>query len=68
MKMSRWSKAATSLVAGDSSMPLPKTSPDMSPTPTTVKGVVWMSTSISRKCRFTASQAPRAVMPIFLWS
>ena len=36
--MSRWSKAATSLMQGDSSMPLPKTSPDMSPTPATVKG------------------------------
>ena len=23
---------------------------------------------ISRKCRLTDSQAPRAVMPIFLWS
>ena len=67
-KMSRWSKAATSFVAGDSSMPLPNTSPDMSPTPATVNGVFWMSTSISRKCRFTASHAPLAVMPIFLWS
>ncbi len=33
-----------------------------------VNGCVWMSTSISRKWRFTHSQAPRAVMPIFLWS
>ena len=32
-------------VALDSSMPLPNTSPDMSPTPTTVKASVWMSTS-----------------------
>ncbi len=39
MKMWRWSKAASSLMCCDSSMPLPNTSPDMSPTPTTVKGV-----------------------------
>ena len=51
---------------GDSSMPLPNTSPDMSPTPTTVKSSLWMSRPISRKCRFTPSQAPRAVMPIVL--
>ena len=68
MKMSRWSKAAIRRVWSDNSMPLPNTSPDMSPTPTTVKGVVWMSRFISRKCRFTASHAPLAVMPIFLWS
>ena len=68
MKMSRWSKAATSLIACDSSMPLPNTSPDMSPTPTTVNGCVWMSMSISRKWRFTALPGARAVMPIFLWS
>ncbi|MCY1233867.1 hypothetical protein D9M72_464260 [compost metagenome] len=68
MKMSRWSKAAIRRIFSESSMPLPKTSPDMSPTPATVKGVVWMSMSISRKCRLTVSQAPRAVMPIFLWS
>ena len=49
-------------------MPLPKTSPAMSPMPTTVKSCVWTSTPISRKWRFTDSQAPRAVMPIFLWS
>ena len=55
-------------MCGDSSMPLPNTSPDMSPTPATVTGCVWMSMSISRKWRFTASHAPRAVMPIFLWS
>ncbi len=35
MKMWRWSNAATSLIAFDSSMPLPNTSPDMSPTPAT---------------------------------
>jgi hypothetical protein len=33
----------------DNSMPLPNTSPDMSPTPTTVKGSLWMSLPISRK-------------------
>ncbi|MNL65715.1 hypothetical protein D3C87_1900860 [compost metagenome] len=68
MKISRWSKAASKRILRDSSMPLPKTSPDMSPTPATVKGVVWMSMSISRKWRLAVSQAPRAVMPIFLWS
>jgi len=35
---------------------------------TTVNGVVWISWPSSRKCRFTDSQAPRAVMAIFLWS
>ena len=45
MKMSRWSKAATSLIVRSRSMPLPNTSPDMSPTPTTVNGVLPMSTS-----------------------
>src|SRR6185312_611769 len=30
-----------SLVCGDCSMPLPKTSPDMSPTPTQVKSARW---------------------------
>ena len=49
-------------VLGDSSMPLPNTSPDMSPTPTTRNGWRWMSTSISRKWRLTHSQAPRAVI------
>ena len=33
-KMCRWSKAATSRMCSDSSMPLPNTSPDMSPMPT----------------------------------
>ncbi|COZ19754.1 Uncharacterised protein [Mycobacterium tuberculosis] len=51
-----------------SNMPLPNTSPLMSPIPTTVKSWVWVSIPISRKCRFTASQAPRAVMPMALWS
>ena len=36
-KMCRWSNAATSRMCSESSMPLPNTSPDMSPTPTTVK-------------------------------
>ena len=34
----------------------------------TVKGSDWISLPSSRKCRLTDSQAPRAVMPIFLWS
>ena len=38
--MSRWSNAATSLIVVSRSMPLPNTSPDMSPTPTTVNGVL----------------------------
>ena len=66
--MCRWLKAATSSMWADSSTPLPKTSPDMSPTPTTVKSWVWMSVSTSRKWRLTDSQAPRAVIAIFLWS
>ena len=49
-------------------MPLPNTSPDMSPIPTTVKSWVWVSIPSSRKWYFTDSQAPRAVMPIALWS
>ena len=51
-----------------SSMPLPNTSPLMSPMPTQVKSVVWQSMPISRKCRRTDSQAPLAVMPMALWS
>ncbi|HKY89446.1 MAG TPA: NAD-glutamate dehydrogenase domain-containing protein, partial [Nevskiaceae bacterium] len=35
---------------------------------TYVKASLWMSRPTSRKCRDTLSQAPRAVMPIFLWS
>jgi hypothetical protein len=61
-------KAPISKVLSDSSMPLPKTSPDMSPQPMQVKVSCWMSLPSSRKWRFTDSQAPRAVMPIFLWS
>ena len=68
MKMSRWSKAATSRIVGDSSIPLPNTSPDMSPMPTTVIGSAWVSIPISRKCHFTDSQAPLAVIPSALWS
>ena len=49
-------------------MPLPNTSPDMSPMPTTVKSVDWVSTPVSRNSCLTDSQAPRAVIPIFLWS
>ena len=66
--MWRWSKAATSLIAFDSSMPLPNTSPDMSPTPATRIGWDWTSMPISRKWRWTEIQAPRAVIPIALWS
>ena len=68
MKMCRWSKAATSLVCLLSSIPLPNTSPLMSPMPTQVKSSVRGSSPISRKCRITDCQAPRAVMPIALWS
>ena len=49
-------------------MPLPNTSPDMSPTPTAVKSSLWESTPSSRKWRFTDSHAPRAVIPMPLWS
>src|SRR5262249_33453861 len=35
MKISRWSNAASSLIVSSRSMPLPETSRDMSPTPTT---------------------------------
>ena len=68
MKMCRWSNAATSLMCSDSSIPLPKTSPDMSPIPATVKSVWLMSTPRVWKWNLTDSHAPRAVMPIFLWS
>ena len=49
-------------------MPLPNTSPDMSPMPTTVNGSFITSMPSSRKCRFTDSHAPRAVIPSALWS
>ena len=55
----RWSNAATSWIWRDSSMPLPKTSPDMSPIPTTVNGRESTSRPSSRKWRLTLSQAPR---------
>ena len=55
--------------ARDSSMPLPNTSPDMSPMPTTVKS---SRSGCRRRARgsgaCTDSHAPRAVMPIALWS
>ena len=68
MNTCRWSKAATRRVVRESSMPLPNTSPLMSPMPATVKGSPWMSRPVSRKCRFTDSQAPFAVIPTSLWS
>ncbi len=68
MKISRWLNAPMSRIARDSSIPLPNTSPDMSPIPTTVKGSELTSRPSSRKWRLTDSQAPAAVMPIFLWS
>ena len=68
MKMCGWLKAATSLVTRLRSAPLPNTSPDMSPMPAIVNGWVWMSWPMLRKWCFTHSQAPRAVMPTFLWS
>ena len=49
-------------------MPLPNTSPDMSPMPTTVNGSAAGSRPSSRKWRLTDSQAPRAVIPSALWS
>ena len=49
-------------------MPLPNTSPDMSPMPATVKSSVSGFSRSAAKCQRTDSQAPRAVMPIFLWS
>ena len=52
----------------ESSIPLPKTSPDMSPMPTTLKSVRSMSVPSSLKWRFTDSHAPRAVIPMPLWS
>jgi hypothetical protein len=66
--MCRWSNAAISLMCSESSIPLPNTSPDMSPMPATVKSVVSGSSSRVAKWNLTDSQAPRAVMAIFLWS
>ena len=53
---------------GVRSIPLPKTSPDMSPMPTTLSGAVSASTPIARKCARTEIHAPRDVIPISLWS
>ena len=54
--------------ARDSSMPLPNTSPDMSPMPTTVSGSrLGVDAEIAEMAR-TETHAPRAVMPIALWS
>jgi len=44
------------------------TLPDMSPIPTTVKSVLWVLTTSSRKCRLTDLHVPPAVTSIFLWS
>ena len=49
-------------------MPLPNTSPDMSPMPTTVKSVACTSMPSWLKCRVTETHAPFAVIPSFLWS
>ena len=54
-KTCRWSNAASRWICRDSSMPLPKTSPDMSPMPTTVNG-----RAHSRRARGSgASRSPR---------
>ena len=49
-------------------MPLPNTSPDMSPIPATVKSAWPVSMPRVAKWNLTDSQAPRAVIAIFLWS
>ena len=49
-------------------MPLPNTSPDMSPMPATVNSSMAGFRPSVAKWFFTDSHAPRAVMPIFLWS
>ncbi len=68
MKICMWLKAATSFSRSESIMPLPNTSPAMSPTPTQVKSCLAMSMPISWKCRTTDTKPPRAVMAITLWS
>ena len=68
MKTCLWLNAATSFIWSFRSMPLPNTSPLMSPTPATRIDVLRMSIPISRKCRSTFVQPPRDVMPIALWS
>ncbi len=55
-------------MCSEQSIPLPNTSPDMSPIPTAVKSSAWQSMPRSRKWRWTETHAPRAVMPIALWS
>ncbi len=52
-------RTATSCTWGDRSRPLPNTSPDMSPMPTTPGIRRPASTSTARKCAFTDSHAPR---------
>ena len=49
-------------------MPLPNTSPDMSPMPTTVSGSVSAFLPSTLAWRRALSHAPRAVIPIALWS
>ena len=49
-------------------MPLPNTSPDMSPMPTTVSGSVSAFMPSTLAWRRVLSHAPRAVIPIALWS
>jgi hypothetical protein len=68
MKMWRWSNAATSCTCGDRNNPLPNTSPLMSPMPTTVSPSRSTSFPMAAAWRRTLSHAPRAVMPIALWS
>ena len=68
MKTCMWLNAPTSRMCRESSIPFPNTSPPMSPIPMAVKSVPWQSTPISRKWRLTDSHAPRAVIPIPLWS
>ena len=63
-----WLNAASSRVCSEHSIALPNTSPDMSPIATTVKSCRWTSVPSSRKWRLTDSHAPRAVIPICLWS
>ena len=55
-------------MCGEHNMPLPNTSPDMSPMPATVNSVLPGSRPSVAKWNLTDSHAPRAVMPIFLWS
>ncbi|SKT70807.1 Uncharacterised protein [Mycobacteroides abscessus subsp. abscessus] len=63
-----WSNAATNARLRLSSIALPKTSPLISPIPATANESRSTSISISERWRRTLTQAPLAVMPIFLWS